>query len=215
MQLKMQSKKVTMTLKKIYEQFDINIERLLVKKHREINITTPEMVVLLVLLDMLKKKPTFSIQSIMKRLDYTQKEIGVHINNLIDKGFLNIYHEETKQGKIQELFDLDNLFQKMETFNQDEKPISPQQITSIQSIVILLEEYLNRHLNPNELQQLRHLIEEEHYEIQKIKEIVLELKEKVSMFKIQRLLMIQDKIPKHETDSKKDAALDALFKSIK
>lgn len=204
-----------MTLKKIYEQFDINIERLLVKKHREMNITTPEMVILLVLLDILKKKPIFSIQSIMKRLDFNQKEIGIHINNLIDKGFLNIYHEETKQGKIQELFDLDNLFQKMETLNQEEKPISVQQMTSIQSIVILLEEYLNRNLQAKELQQLRHLIEEEHYEIQKIKDIILDLKEKVSLFKIQRLLTIQDKLPKHETDSKKDAALDALFKSIK
>ena len=211
----MQSKKVTMTLKKIFEKFDINIERMLVKKHRELNISTPEMVILLVLFEILKKKPVFSIQSIMKRLDYSKKEIEEHINVLIDKGYLNIYHEETKQGKILELFDLDNLFQKLEDLNQDEKPISVQEMTNIQSVIILLEEYLNRNLNPKELQQLRHLIEEENFEIPKIKDIILDLKDKVSLFKIQRLLTIQDKLPKHEVNSKKDAALDALFKSIK
>jgi DNA replication protein DnaD len=204
-----------MTLKKIYEKFDINIERILIKKHREMNLTTPEMVILLVLLEMIKKKPVFSIQSIMKRLDYSQKEIGEHINKLIDKGYLNIYHEETKQGKVQELFDLDTLFKKIEEINEDDKPISGQQITNIQSIVMLLEEYLNRVLYPKELQQLRHLIDEEQYEIEQIKDIILDLKDKVTLFKIQRLLSIQDKLPKHKTDSNKDAALDALFKSIK
>jgi hypothetical protein len=88
-------------------------------------------------------------------------------------------------------------------------------VHDIQKLVILLEQYLNRSVLSKELQQLRYFIEEESYDIKMIEDAIHTLKDKVTMFKLERMLSIQHKLPKQEVDEKTDRALDALFRSIK
>lgn len=203
-----------MTLKKIFESYDMNLEKVIVKKHRDMDISTPQMVILLVLLDMYKKKALFSMQAIARKVDYSLKEVGQFIDALIEKGYVHIYHEENKQGKTQEVFHLDQLFLKIESFLIDEKPVI-KDVHDIQKLVILLEQYLNRSVSAKELQQLRYFLEEETYDIKMIEDAIHTLKDKVTMYKLERMLSIQNKLPKQAVDEKTDAALDALFRSIK
>lgn len=203
-----------MTLKSMFEKFDINLERMIVKYYKEMGLTSKDMVVLLHLVQVYLKKPIFSMQALSKRVDYTLKEVGDSIERLIDKGYVHIYHEQSKLGKQQEVFHLDNLFTALSNFLEEKTKVEFDNNT-LQQFIVLLEQHLNREVNTKELQQIRYLIDEEKYSLMDMTAIVLELKDKVSLFKIEKMLSIQKKIPKIEVDQEQDRALEALFKNIK
>lgn len=109
-----------MILKKLYEDYDFPIERILIKEYKRLKLTMQEMNVLLALFSIYKKRKSFSITAISRRVEFTQNEIGSCVESLMNKGFLTIVLER-KDDREREVFELNTTFQKIEDlYEQDE-----------------------------------------------------------------------------------------------
>jgi DNA replication protein DnaD len=171
---------------------------------------------LLALINVYRKKDVFSLNTLARRIDYPSKEIGLCIDALIEKGFLTIYLETSQNKKTKEVFHLDDMFLKIEAHilrDQEEKKQSSDD--QIKKIIIKLEQYLNRILKPFELEQLREMFDVDGHKYDDIYQIIEQLKEQVTIKKIQRMIVLQSRLPQQEVDPETDKALDALYKSIK
>jgi len=205
-----------MLLKKLFKNHDFNIESLLFKIYKELGLSTNELMTLLALINVYRKKNTFSLNVLSRRIDYPAKDIGLCVDALIDKGFLTIYLETTKQNKTKEVFHLDDMFLKVEQhISKDREQKSKSQDDQIKKIIIKLEQYLDRMLKPIELEQIREMFDIEGYSYDDMYQVIEQLKEQVSVKKLQRMLVLQSRIPNQEIDPETDKALDALYKSIK
>ena len=102
-----------MILKKMYEDYDLAIERILIKEYKRLKLSMQEMSVLLALFSIYKRRKTFSIASISRRVEFNQNEIGTCVESLMNKGFMSIILEK-KDGREREIFDLDTTFKKIE-----------------------------------------------------------------------------------------------------
>src|SRR5690606_9730076 len=105
-------------LKKLYEDHVLLIESLLTKEQKRLKLTSNQLVVLLALFSMYKKR-TFSINAIAKRVDIDVNGIGIAIDKLIEKGFVSIYLEQ-KNDKEQEVFDLTGTFNQIKYFYESD-----------------------------------------------------------------------------------------------
>ena len=77
-----------MILKRLYDDYGFAIEKILFKEYKRLDLTMPELTVLLALLDIYKKRRTFSILAISRRVDYNQNEIASIVESLMDKAFI-------------------------------------------------------------------------------------------------------------------------------
>lgn len=205
-----------MLLKTLFIEHHFEIDTLLFKIHKDIGLTSNEMMVLIALSHIYRKKDTFSMTMLSKFIDDSKTEIGIHIDSLMEKGFLTIYLKESKNKKTKEVFHLDDMFSKIEAYLiQQIKKDNKENDNQIKKIIIKTENYLNRMLKPLELEQLRELFDVEGFTFDDIDPVIDQLKEQVSIKKIQRLLVIQSKLPKHQVDAETDQALEELYKSIK
>lgn len=205
-----------MILKKLFKSHDFNIESLLFKIHKELDLTTKELMVLLALINVYRKKNTFSLNALSRRIDYPSKDIGLCVDSLIEKGFLTLYLEANRNKKTKEVFHLDDMFIKIEKHIANQKNVSKETSQDhIKKIIIKLEQYLNRMLRPKELEDIRQMLEENDQQYDAIYQIIEQLKERVSIKRIQQMLVLQSRIPDQKVDSETDKALDALYKSIK
>ena len=208
--------KVIMLLKKLFKNHDFNIESLLFKIYKELELSTNELMTLLALINVYRKKNTFSLTTLSKRIDYPSKDIGLYVDALIDKGFLTIYLETTNQNKTKEVFHLDDMFLKVEQhILKDQEQKSKSHDDQIKKIIIKLEQYLDRMLKPIEIEQIREMFDIEGYSDDDMYQVIEQLKEQVTVKKMQRMLVLQSRIPNQDIDPETDKVLDALYKSIK
>jgi len=208
--------KETMLLKSLFLDHNYQIEPLLFKIHKDLGLSSHELTVLMALIQIYRKKEVFSLNVLSKRVDFSKNDLGVYVDNLMNKGFLMIYLKESKDNKTKEGFHLDDMFSKIETFILNQAKINKKENNShLKSIIIKIESYLNRMLKPSELEQLRELFDVEGFTFNDIDQVIEQLKEQVSIKKIQRLLVIQSKLPKHPIDDETDKALESLYKAIK
>jgi DNA replication protein len=204
-----------MILKRLFEDYDLAIERILVKESKRLKLTMKEMSVLLALFSIYKKRRTFTMASLSKRVELTNEEIGAAIESLIDKGMLMICLEN-KDGKEREVFSLDEVFIKIESlYRQDEiERIKNEELTYISKTIHLFEQGLGRSLLPYELENIRRWYEDKTYAHEKIIKAIESAKDKVSIKYVERILnqIIPDQI---EIDSDVEKALDEVFKNIR
>lgn len=204
-----------MMLKRLYEEYDLPIERLLIKEYKRLSLSMQDMQVLLALFSIYKKRKTFSISSISRRVEYQASDIGNSIDTLLEKGFVTITLEK-KDQKEREIFDLDQTFKKIEDlFKQDElDKIRQQEESSIAETIKRFEQGLGRLLMPFELENIRRWYEEKEFTHDQIIAALESAKDKVSIKYVERILnqQIPDKI---EIDEDVEQALDAIFKKIK
>jgi DNA replication protein len=204
-----------MILKKLYEDYDLAIERILIKEYKRLKITMQEMSVLLALFSIYKKRKSFSINAISRRVEFTQNEIGSCVEGLMNKGFLTIVLEH-KDGKEREVFELDPTFQKIEDlYEQDEiDKLKVLHESSISQSIKLLEQGLGRVLMSYELENVRRWYDEKKYSHERIIEAIKSSKDKVSIKYVERLLtqVIPEQV---EIDQDVENALDEIFKKIK
>ena len=208
--------KEIMLLKTLFLNHDYQIEPLLFKIHKELGLSSHELTVLIALIQIYRKKEIFSLNALSKRIDFSKNDLGIYVDNLMNKGFLTIYLKESKNNKTKEGFHLDDMFSKIETLILNQTKINKKDNRNdLKKSIIKIETYLNRMLKPSELEQLRELFDVEGFTFSDIDQVTEQLKEQVSIKKIQRLLVIQSRLPKQPIDAETDKALENLYKAIK
>ncbi|MCF7931092.1 MAG: DnaD domain protein [Acholeplasmataceae bacterium] len=204
-----------MILKRMYEDYDLSIERILIKEYKRLKLTMQEMSVLLALFSIYKKRKTFSIASISRRVELNQNEIGTAVESLMNKGFMTILLER-KDDKQREVFELDPTFKKIEDlYHQDElDKLKLLHESSISETIKLFEQGLGRPLRSHELENIRRWYDDQNYEHQQIISAIEAAKDRISIKYVERLLtqVIPETI---EIDKDVENALDEIFKKIK
>ena len=205
-----------MKLKKLFETQAIVFEPLIYANHKELDITSDEMMVIFGLLDIYKKRNSFSLSALQKRITIVQKDLGSIIDALIKKSYLHTYLDEHAHSKAKELFHLDGLFSKLEHLIDTKELIKTKSNDDgLKKIIILLEQKLNRLLTSKELQTLRYLIDTHQVSLESLADIIEQLNDRVSIKNIEKMMMISKNMPKVVVDEKIDKALDDLYKAMK
>ncbi len=205
-----------MKLKKLFETQSIVFEQLIYLHHKELDITSDEMMVIFGLLDIYKKRNSFSLSALQKRITIVQKDLGAIIDSLITKTYLHTYLDDQAQSKAKELFHLEGLFSKLEQLiDTKERVHTKPNDDGLKKVIVLLEQKLNRLLSSTELQTLRHLLETHQVTLESVIEIIEQLNDRVSIKNIEKMMMISKNMPKVVVDEKIDKALDDLYKAMK
>ncbi len=204
-----------MILKRLYEDYDLPIERILIKEYKRLSLTMPEMQILLALFSIFKKRKTFSISAIAKRVEFDTNSIGTLIESLLNKGFLTILLE-TKDHKEREVFDLDLTLSKLEKlFLADDMEKSKQAEASFLTETIKrFEQGLGRLLLPYELENIRRWYDDKTYTHDAIIRAIDSARDRVSIKYVEKILTQQ--IPKAiEIDQDVEKALDELYNKMR
>jgi len=205
-----------MKLKKLFELQLIVLEQLIYSHHKELDITSDEMMVMFGLLDLLKKRNVFSLSALNKRITIHQ-DLGILIDSLIHKGYLSTYLEDHPQGKSKELFHLDGLFSKLEIFIEQKDLSNKLKPTNegLKKVIVITEQKMNRLMTSKELQELRHLMDIHQVTIEELLSTLEQLQEVDSISQIEKMVMIAKKMPNIVIDEKVEKALDDLYKAMK
>jgi DNA replication protein len=204
-----------MILKRLYEDYDLAIERILIKEYKRLKLSMPEMSVLLALFSIYKKRKTFSITSIAKRVELNANDIGSIVESLMNKGFMTILLD-TKDGKEREVFELDPTFMKIEELykSDDLEKIKVQAESALMETIRLFEQGLGRTLMSYELENVRRWYDDKTYTHEQIIAAIRSSESKCSVKYVERILT--QVIPKPiEIDQEVEDALDELYKKIR
>jgi DNA replication protein DnaD len=204
-----------MIIKKLFYNYNFNIDSLLMDKHKEMNLSTNEAIILLSLVSLSRKNNIFSLSSVVKKVDKSEKSVSKYINSLINKGFVSTYLEKNKENKTNEIFSLDGTFDKIEKILSKNKNNIDKKIDKKRNIVLKIEENIKRMLRPNELEELRMILGSEKENHDLILEIIDELKEKISIRKIHKLLLLRKRITNPSINEEDEKAIDELYRAIK
>tara|TARA_B100002019_G_C21271929_1_gene602859 strand:- start:1686 stop:2300 length:615 start_codon:yes stop_codon:yes gene_type:complete len=204
-----------MIIKKLFYNYNFNIDSLLMDKHKEMNLSTNEAIILLSLVSLSRKNNIFSLSSVVKKVDKSEKSVSKYINALINKGFVSTYLEKNKENKTNEIFSLDGTFDKIEKILSKNKNNIDKKIDKKRNIVLKIEENIKRMLRPNELEELRMILGSEKENHDLILEIIDELKEKISIRKIHKLLLLRKRITNPSINEEDEKAIDELYRAIK
>lgn len=204
-----------MIIKKLFYNYNFNIDSLLMDKHKEMNLSTNEAIILLSLVSLSRKNNIFSLSSVVKKVDKSEKSVSKYINSLINKGFVSTYLEKNKENKTNEIFSLDGTFDKIEKILSKNKNNIDKKIDKKRNVVLKIEENIKRMLRPNELEELRMILGSEKENHDLILEIIDELKEKISIRKIHKLLLLRKRITNPSINEEDEKAIDELYRAIK
>lgn len=205
-----------MKLKKLFETNAIQLEHLIYLHHKNLDLSADEMMVIFGLLDILKKRNSFSLGAISKRISLVQKDVSLIMDALINKKYLHTYLEDETQAKAKELFHLDGFFSKLEQHIEAQELVkSKPNEDGLKKVIVLLEDKLKRLLTSQELQTLRHLMDSHRVTINEVYDIIEQLNDRVSIKNIEKMMMISKNMPKIVIDEKVDRALDDLYKAMK
>lgn len=202
-------------LRRLYEEYDLSIERILIKEYKRLGLTMQEMQVLLALFSIYKKRKTFSITAIAKRVEYNSNDIGTQIESLLNKGFMTI-NLESKDQREREIIDLDPTFKKVfDLFKKDEtEKVKQQEESNVALTIRRFEQGLGRLLMPFELENIRVWYEDKAFTHEQILNAIETAKEKISVKYVEHIL--NQTIPKEiEIDDEVNQALDEIFKKMK
>ncbi len=204
-----------MIIKRLYEEFDLSIERILLKEYRRLKLTMAEMSVLIALFSINKKRKTFTIASISRRVDIGSDAIGNAVESLIEKGYVST-KLESKDGKEREVFDLDQALERIENLlRQDEIERLKERVENdIMNVIRLFEQGLGRGLLPYELENIRRWFEEKDFSSDQIIKAIEDAGDRVSVKLVERMLN-QNALKPIEIDSDLEEALDQIYKNIK
>ena len=204
-----------MMLKKLFDEYDLVIERILSKEYKRLKLTSQELNVLLALFSVYRKRKTFSIGALQRRLDYTINDIGKAVESLLEKKFMSV-HLEQKEGKEREVFSLDETLNKVEQlWIQDIEDIKIQSFeTEISKTIQVLEQTIGRPILPYELERIRQWFLQDHRTYQEIISAIQVLKNRTSIKQID-VFLNQNHLEKVEIDQQVDQTLDEIFQSMK
>lgn len=203
-----------MILQRLHNEYNFNIELVLIREYRRLNLTTEELNVLIALFSNQSKKKVFSINSLTKKVDYNSNQVAEIINSLLNKGFLEISLEQTTE-RPREIYTLDNTYQKIEdlfTADYKEKLLEKNR-TNISETINLLESKLNRLLNANELDRVRVWYDEHHFMHDEIIKAINSVNRNINVLYVEKLLTM-NLTPSKPLDAKTEALLDKIYKGL-
>jgi DNA replication protein len=203
-----------MILKRIFDEYNFQIEPIIIKEYKRLNLTFPESIVLMALFSIYRKRKTFSILAISRRVEFNQAEIGEIVDSLINKQFLQV-ELEVKDDKTREVFNLDKVFEKIEALfieDQKEKNIL-QKEQDIKITIKAFENGMGRLLKTYELENIRRWYEDDLYTHDDIMIAIERAQNRLSVKYVERILS-QEKLEKIEVDQETEKALESLFKAV-
>lgn len=203
-----------MILKRIFDEYNFQIEPIIIKEYKRLNLTFPESIVLMALFSIYRKRKTFSILAISRRVEFNQAEIGEIVDCLINKQFLQV-ELEVKDDKTREVFNLDKVFEKIEALfieDQKEKNIL-QKEQDIKITIKAFENGMGRLLKTYELENIRRWYEDDLYTHDDIMIAIERAQNRLSVKYVERILS-QEKLEKIEVDQETEKALESLFKAV-
>lgn len=203
-----------MILKRVTEEYGFNIETLLIKESKRLKLTTKELNVLLVLFSVSPKRRIFSINSIVRKLDYSTNELAEIVESLMNKEFVKI-NLEIYNNKEREVYDLDGTYLKIENlFNEDEKEkVRNLIVSNVSEAISLLEDKFQRLLRPNELERIRTWYEDFNYKHTNIVSVISSLQRELPILTIEKMLEMNGNTIS-EIDEKTDKLLDSIFSKL-
>lgn len=203
-----------MILKRIFDEYNFQIEPIIIKEYKRLNLTFPESIVLMALFSIYRKRKTFSILAISRRVEFNQAEIGEIVDSLISKQLLQV-ELEVKDDKTREVFNLDKVFEKIEALfieDQKEKNIL-QKEQDIKITIKAFENGMGRLLKTYELENIRRWYEDDLYTHDDIMIAIERAQNRLSVKYVERILS-QEKLEKIEVDQETEKALESLFKAV-
>lgn len=203
-----------MILQKLYNDYNLNIEQILITQYKKLGLTFPELNVLLVLFSNKAKKKLFSISAISRKVDFNQNEIAEAITSLLDKDFIEITLESFNK-KEREVYSLDKTFKKIEKMLIDEINHDHQfeNKSKVAETISLLENKLNRILRPNELERVRLWYDTFDFSHDKIVSTINNSSDNISIMKIEKILSIDIEEPE-VIDKEVNDALERIYKKL-
>ncbi len=202
-------------LKRLFNEYDFAVERILLKEYRRLSLTMQEVTVLVALFSIFKKRKTFSLNALSRRVEYSKAEIGGYVEALLKKHFMTL-ELEMKDGKEREIFDVDPTFKRIEElYNEDKKNILKEKIEKdVTAVISAFEQGMGRMLKSYELDMIRSWFENDEYTFEAMMKAIDNAGSRVSVKHVERLLT-QQIMPKVELDDDTEKALDAIFKKMK
>lgn len=207
--------KVIMILKRLIEEYNFNVETILLRESKRLKLSLTELHVLLALFSIAKKRKTFSVSAISRRIDFNQNEIGSAVDSLIEKEYI-IIKLEKKDQKEREVFDLDPILEQIENlFKEDHLETVRQQNEALVMITITqLEERIGRPLKSLELDAIRSWYEENLYEHSNILTAIEQSGDRPSVKFVEQILnqMMPEPV---ELDQEVEDVLDNIYKQMR
>ncbi len=202
-------------LKRLFNEYDFAVERILLKEYRRLSLTMQEVTVLVALFSIFKKRKTFSLNALSRRVEYSKAEIGGYVEALLKKHFMTL-ELEMKDGKEREIFDVDPTFKRIEElYNEDKKKILKEKTEKdVTAVISAFEQGMGRMLKSYELDMIRSWFENDEYTFEAMMKAIDNAGSRVSVKHVERLLT-QQIMPKVELDDDTEKALDAIFKKMK
>lgn len=203
-----------MILKRIYDEYGFNIESLLIKEYKRLNLSTNELNVLLVLFGMPSRKRTFSLTSITKKVDYNQNDVTKIVESLLEKNFIAI-NLEVNNKKEREVFDLDGTFKNITKLFKEDELENRKVLTSnnITETIELLENKVGRMLKSDELERIRTWYETYCFDHKRIIDVINTATKSINVLYVEKVLSLNlGEVEK--LDSKTEKVLDDIFKKM-
>jgi DNA replication protein len=198
----------------MFDEYNFQLEPIIIKEYKRLNLTFPESIVLMALFSIYRKRKTFSILAISRRVEFNQAEIGEIVDSLINKQLLQV-ELEVKDDKTREVFNLDKVFEKIEALfieDQKEKNIL-QKEQDIKITIKAFENGMGRLLKTYELENIRRWYEDDLYTHDDIMIAIERAQNRLSVKYVERILS-QEKLEKIEVDQETEKALESLFKAV-
>ena len=203
-----------MILQKLYNDYNFNVEMLLTQNYRKLNLTSDELIILLVLFSNKAKKKVFSLASISRKVDFNQNEIANIVSSLLEKNFLEI-NLETNNKREREIYNLDKTFLKLEEMLKDEINDDLKQANKSKTAetITLLEEKVNRILRPNELERVRLWYDTFNFDHDVIVDAINKANNNVTVLGIEKIVNLSvDDV--EEIDKDVDEVLERIYKKV-
>ena len=203
-----------MILQRLHNEYHFNIEMILLKEYKRLNLSTEDLNVLIALFSNTSKKKVFSISVLTKKLDYNSNKVAELINSLMDKKFLEISFEQTNE-RSREVYTLDNTYTKIEDlFHEDYKiKLLENNKSNIGETIELLEEKLSRLLNPNELDRVRTWYDDHNFKHSEIIKAINSVTRNINVLYVEKLLSMNIS-PSKPLDQKTEDLLDKIYKGL-
>lgn len=206
-----------MILKKLYENYNLDISKILYVEYKNLNLTFLEANILVYLLNSSYKKKTLSINKIAKNMEMENSKVSSICQSLVDKGFMSFYIEKNNQGISKEYLSFEGLFNILNSFLLNDCPNMNKEVNNLKETITLLEKTLDRKLFPNEVDEIKSIYQNNLYQHELIIQSISGLAKEKKVFTI-NLLLKYLKATTYETpalDEKTSKILDKLYGKIR
>lgn len=205
-------------IKTLVEKYDINISNLINKEQKRLDLNYLEASVLIALISINKSTKKFSLNSIKRKINIPENDLGNILSRLAEKGFYTI-EVSTQNSLKQEVFNIEPTYKKLEDLiNKDiAELLLKEQKSQISETISILENEYEKELSASELETIRTWYGERQISHEIIINAITSLKKrkiKPTIYQIQKFLNISLSRSKEvqDIDEKTREALNKIFK---